>query len=365
MDNRKENVVQKIEEIISNLENKDFNMYFFVMDTKGNPQSGVEYMYDVALYLHENGYNVTMLHQEQDFVGPFDWLGERYTVLPHENVENSNVAITPADFLFIPEVYTNVMTQTKELPCRRVVVCRNPELMLEFIPVGATWSDLNIFDAIVPSVEVETMIKRWFPNLRTHIVRPSVRNAFYTDETPKKLIVNLITKDRSVLNKVLKPFFWRFPAYKWVSFRDMASPMETQLYPNVLREAAIAVWVDDDTTNALSAFEALKSGNILIAKIPNTVPDWMLVDGELRHDIIWFDNFNTLHDILASVIRGWTRNDIKDEFMQVYKTLDNIYTPEIQKSDIQKTVVDTIIRGRLGEYQQILASMKNNEVNNE
>jgi hypothetical protein len=237
--------------------------------------------------------------------------------------------------------------------------------MLEFIPVGATWSDLNIFDAIVPSVEVETMIKRWFPNLRTHIVRPSVRNAFYTDETPKKLIVNLITKDRSVLNKVLKPFFWRFPAYKWVSFRDMASPMETQLYPNVLREAAIAVWVDDDTTNALSAFEALKSGNILIAKIPNTVPNWMLVDGELRHDIIWFDDFNTLHDILASVIRGWTRNDIKDEFMQVYKTLDNIYTPEIQKSDIQKTVIDTIIRGRLAEYRQILASMKNNEVNNE
>ena len=77
MDSRKENVVQKVEEIISNLENKDFNMYFFVMDTKGNPQSGVEYMYDVALYLHENGYNVTMLHQEQDFVGPFDWLGER------------------------------------------------------------------------------------------------------------------------------------------------------------------------------------------------------------------------------------------------------------------------------------------------
>lgn len=365
MDNRRESVVQKLEETISNFENKNFNMYFFVMDTKGNPQSGVEYMYNIALNLHESGYNVTMLHQEQEFVGPFDWLGERYTVLPHANVEQSNVTITPADFLFIPEVYTNVMSQTKELPCRRVVVCRNPELMLEFIPVGATWADLNIFDAIVPSSQVGDMLKGWFPNLRTHLVRPSVRTAFYTDENPKQLIVNLITKDRSILNKILKPFFWRFPAYKWVSFRDMASPMETELFPKVLREGAIAVWVDDETTNALSAFEALKSGNILIAKVPDIVPEWMLVDGELRPDVIWFDDFNNLHGILASVIRGWTRNDIKDEFMTVYKTLDNIYTPEFHKSDIEKVILDGIVKERVGEYKQILAGMKNNEVNNE
>ena len=149
MDNRNETMITKLEEMISNLESKNFKMYFFVIDTKGNPHGGVEYMYDIALEMHNNGYDVTMLHQEQEFVGPFDWLGERYSVLPHENVEASNVPISATDFLFIPEVYSNVMIQTKELPCRRVVVCRNPEFMLEFIPVGASWFDFGIYDDLI------------------------------------------------------------------------------------------------------------------------------------------------------------------------------------------------------------------------
>ena len=365
MENNKEMMMSRLEEILSNIENKNFKMYFFVVDTKGNPHGGVEYMYDIALEMHNNGYDVTMLHQEEEFVGPFDWLGERYSVLPHENVQTTNVSISASDFLFIPEVYSNVMGQTKDLPCRRVIVCRNPEFMLEFIPVGASWFDFNIFDVIVPNSEVENKIKKYFPNMRTHIIRPSVKNRYFTNETPKKLIVNIISKDRSDLNKILKPFYWRYPAYKWVSFRDMGSPMEAELYPNVLREGAIAVWADSETTNAISAFEAVKSGNILIAKVPNTVPEWMIENGELRKDIIWFDNYDTLHDILASVIRGWTRNDIKEEFMTVSSKVSTFFTPEIQKNDIERVMVDTIIRERINEYRQILGGMKNNVENNE
>lgn len=365
MDNRKEAMVSQLETIISNLDTKNFKMFFFVMDTKGNPQGGIEYIYNIAFNLHENGYDVVMLHQEQDFVGPFDWLGEKYTVLPHENVETANVAITAADFLFIPEVYSNVMIQTKELPCRRVAVCHNPEFLYEFIPAGASWSDFGIFDAIVPNQQVGTLLQSYFPGLRTHIIRPAVRKSFFTDDKPKKLIVNLLTRDRNDLNKVLKPFYWKYPAYKWVSFRDMSSPMTPELYPNVLREGAIAVWADDDTSNATTALQALKSGNILIAKLPDVVPDWMIENGEIRNDIIWFDNFENLHDILASVIRGWTKNDIKDEFVEVYKKLENVFDPEIQKSDIQKGVVDTIVATRANEYRQLLSGMKNNNENNE
>lgn len=365
MDNRNETMITKLEEMISNLESKNFKMYFFVIDTKGNPHGGVEYMYDIALEMHNNGYDVTMLHQEQEFVGPFDWLGERYSVLPHENVEASNVPISATDFLFIPEVYSNVMIQTKELPCRRVVVCRNPEFMLEFIPVGASWFDFGIYDVIVPNAQVENKIKRYFPNIRTYIIRPSVKNAFHTTDEPKKLIVNLLAKDRGRINDILKPFYWKYPAYKWVSFRDMGSPMTAELYPNVLREAAITVWVDDDTTNGISAYEAVKSGNMLIAKMPRVVPEWMTENNELRNDIIWFDDFDSLHDILASVIRGWTRNDIKEEFTTVGEKLTGVFSPETQKIDIEKTIVDGIIRNRLNEYRQFIGGMKNNTENNE
>lgn len=360
---QRETAVQRLENALAAFDNKDFNIYFFAVDTKGNPNGGVEYMYDIAFSLHEKGYNVTMLHQEKEFVGPFDWLGERYSVLEHKNVEENNVAIGPMDFVFIPEFYSNVMTQTKELPCKRVVLYHNPEFMLEFLPVGITWPDLGIYDAVVPTPQMAESLKKSFPAMRTHVVRPSVKNAYRTDDEPKKLIVNLITKEQSDLNKVLKPFYWKYPAYKWISFRDLRSPMTAELYPRILREAAISVWVDDETSNATTAFEALKSGNILIAKIPDVVPEWMIEDGELRKDIIWFDNFDDVHNILASVIRGWTKNDIKEEFMTVGERLGNIYTPEIQESDIQKGIIDTLVAGRAGELRHLLAGMK--ETNNE
>lgn len=355
----KTDTVKKLEEVLSKLENKDFNMYFFVVDTKNSPNGGVEYMYDIALNLQNMGYKVTMLHQEKEFVGPIEWLGERYSVLEHKNIEDHNIAISASDFLFIPEVYVNVMTQTKNLPCKRVVLYQNPEYMLEFFPVGATFSNLNIYDVITTNAYLEGKIKDYFPMVKTGVIRPAVKNCFYTNDEPKKLIVNLITTESSDLNNIVKPFFWKYPAYNWVSFRDMRGMAQSN-FAEVLREGIISVWVDDKTVNAQTALEALKSGNILIAKVPDNIPEWMLEDGELRKDVIWFTDFDDLHKILVSVIRGWTRNDIVPAFYEAYKTLENVFTPETQKKDIEHVIIDGLVRDRINDYRQLLVGMKNN-----
>ena len=65
----KQEMLRIVDENISRLKNKDFNLYFFVLDTKGNPTSSLEYIYQTALVLHKKGYNVSLLHQENDFVG--------------------------------------------------------------------------------------------------------------------------------------------------------------------------------------------------------------------------------------------------------------------------------------------------------
>ena len=66
-----------------------------------------------------------MIHNEKDFIGVGDWLGEEYANLPHANVEKENVSISASDFLFIPEIFANVMMQTKKLPCKRVILVQN------------------------------------------------------------------------------------------------------------------------------------------------------------------------------------------------------------------------------------------------
>ena len=52
-------------------------------DTKGNASGSLAYIYELASGLQDMGYNVGMLHSEEDFVGVNEWLGEKYAELPH------------------------------------------------------------------------------------------------------------------------------------------------------------------------------------------------------------------------------------------------------------------------------------------
>jgi hypothetical protein len=318
----------------------------------------VEYIYDIALNLYEKGYKVTMLHQEEEFVGPIEWLGERYSVLEHRNVEKENIPISATDFIFIPESCVSVMSQTKNIRCQKIMLYHTPEYFLKLMPMGATLNDLNIHNVITTSPQLSEKITKYFPRVNAEVVRPSIKNCFFTNTEPKKLIVNIMGSEETDVNNILKPFFWKYPAYKWVSFRDMHG-MTQKVFADVLREGIITVWVDDKTANAQTALEALKCGNILIAKVPNTVPSWMLENGELREDIIWFETYDELHNILASVIRGWTRNDIVETFMNVHTKLNNVYTPEAQDKDIDNVIVHGFVRTLLTEYRQMYSGIKN------
>ena len=50
-------VIQRIEAEIAKIDNKDSNIFFFVLDTKGNPSGSLEYIYKLAMILKENEYN--------------------------------------------------------------------------------------------------------------------------------------------------------------------------------------------------------------------------------------------------------------------------------------------------------------------
>ena len=111
----KEEMLNIVDENILKLKNKEYTLYFFVLDTKGNPSTSIEYIYHTALTLSKRGYNVVMLHQEEEFIGVGEWLGSEYASLTHMNIDKDNVEVSPSDFLFIPEIFANVMLQTKRL----------------------------------------------------------------------------------------------------------------------------------------------------------------------------------------------------------------------------------------------------------
>jgi hypothetical protein len=350
-----------LNENIERLKNKTFNVYFFVLDTKGNPNSSLEYIYKTAYTLKEAGYNVTMLHMDKEFIGVGEWLGSKYAELPHANIETDDVQVSPSDFLFIPEIFANVMMQTKNLPCKRVILVQNYNYITEFMPVSQTPELLNIRDAIVTSATQGNMIKRYFPELNTHIVPPSISCIFKKSDKPKRLIINIIAQDQSDVNMIVKPFYWMNPIYRWVSFND-ARNMSQDVFSEALNTAAITIWMDDKTNFGYTLLEALRSGGLVLAKTPNNPSEWMLdKNGNFTENIIWFDDVNELPKILPSVIRSWTLDEVPEEIYKGQDEFSSLYSEEEQKNAILNVYVEEFFKKRIKEFEETKSFMKNNK----
>lgn len=352
-----EEMIKVVKENINRLENNDFSLFFFVLDTKGNPSSALEYIYKTALTLSKEGYKVKLLHQEKEFIGVGEWMGEEYANLPHANVETENVEITASDFLFIPEIFANVMMQTKKLPCKRVILVQNVNNIPEFMPVSQNLDNLGITDAVVTTAYNEKKLGEYFPGVRTHIVQPSISPIFHRGDRPQKLLVNIISKDQTDVNRLVKPFYWKNPVYKFVSFRDLRGlPMED--FAISLREAAVTIWMDDSTPFGYTLLEALKSGSMVLAKVPDEPTEWMLGEnGELNENIIWFEKIDDIGQILPAVIRSWTRYEVSDDVYEGAKKFDDLYTEDVQKNQILHVYGKELIEKRLNDFKEVLIEL--------
>ena len=356
----KDEMLKIVNESISKLENKNFKVFFFVLDTKGNPSGALEYIYQTALNLKNDGYDVAMLHQEKEFIGVNGWLGEEYGNLPHYNIEKENVEISPSDFLFIPEIFANVMLQTKKLPCKRVMIVQNYDNICEFMPPAQNPLKLGISDAIVTTKEQVKKLNEYFPGLKCHVVSPSIKKMFRNNDGPRKLVVNVLSKDQTKFNQIIKPFYWKNPVYQWISFRDLRGlPQET--FCDALRESAITIWVDDETKFGYNLLESLRCGNVVIAKAPIHPSDWMLDEnGELTNNVLWFEDLEDLPSILSSVVRSWTLDAIPEEIYENQSKFDDLYSEENQHSEIVDEYVYGLFKKRLDDFKEVLADVENN-----
>ena len=353
-------MIERITEQIAKIDNKEFTFFFYVVDTMGNPSGSLSYIYDIALGLHEMGYNVNMLHSSDEFVGVGEWLGEQYANLPHHNVDKTKIDIGPSDFIFIPEIYTNVMTATRNLPCQKVAILQSFDKMVELIPFGAGWGDLGVFKAITTTSTNAQRLNAYFPYVDTNVIRPAISEVFTKPTELKQLVVNVVTRDSSDVNKIVKPFFWQYPMYQWVAFRDLRG-MTRENFAQALKEAAITVWADDVTDFGYTPIEAMKCGSIVVGKVPEVTPEWM-ADGEnLTNAGIWVDNFASLPSVLASVIRTWTMDAMPSVIQEEADKVVAPYTRGQQLQDIKNVIVDKLVAERRNEFQMTLDTI-NNEV---
>ena len=351
-------ILENINKEISKIDKKENRLYFFVIDTKGVPSGSLEYIYNLALIAKEAGYDVNMLHTEEEFEGVGSWLGEEYASLPHFNVNSGEVGTSPSDILFIPEIYSQVMNQTKNLPCKRVAILQNYDFLVEQMPYAAQWGDFGILEGITNSDYQAAELNKSFPYVKLTKVTPYISKVFGSTIEPKKMVINVVAKDQSDIKKIVKPFYWKYPHFRWVSFKELRNMPKSE-YAQALREGAITIIVDETASFMYSALEAMKSGSITMVKVPTTEVDWASGD-DLPNCCVWFSDYDTLHKQIASVVRSWIMDKIPNVLEEESKKVLENFSYEKTKKEFLG-YVDGVLGKRKKEMEELITQVKKME----
>ena len=363
----KQKQIEQIKEFTSKIENKDFSIYFFTLDTKGNPTAGIANIYEHVKLLNEAGYKAFILHEKNDFklkgddagMGIADWLGEDYAKLPHASIEGQNLNITPVDYIVIPEIFSTLMDQVKSFPCKKVVFSQSYDYLLELLPVGKRWDlDYGFTHAITTSSRQAGYLNSIFPTVRTSVIPLSIPSYFKENEKPKIPVISILTRNQSDAAKIAKSFYLQYPMYKWVTFKELRG-LPRQKFAEELSKSCLAVWVDDASGFGTFPLEAIECGTPVIGKIPNMVPEWMEAVDEngnptIKNNGVWTNTTLNIPELIATYMKVWFEDSVPTDLIEGIKSSAGNYTSEKQK-EVLIDVYTKLFEERKQEFNNMLA----------
>lgn len=361
--------VTQLNGVIEQLENKKFTMYFFTLDTKGNPTAGIANIYEHVKILNELGFDACILHEKNDYklkgdengIGLGDWLGEEYAALKHVSIEAGNLNISPADFIIIPEIFANIMDQVKGFPCKKIVFSQSYDYLLELLGVGKRWNtDLGFHDVITTSVKQAQYLTNLFPSIRTYVVPVSIPTYFKDSDKPKQPVVSIVTRNHGDAAKIAKSFYLQYPVYKWITFKELRG-LPRQQFADELAKSCLAVWVDDQSGFGTFPLEAMECNTPVIGKMPNLIPEWMEAKGEdgnlsIRNNGVWTNTTLNIPELIATYMKVWLEDAVPADLINGIKESQGLYTSEKQKETL-KNVYTGLLEGRKAELKGMLDNL--------
>lgn len=365
-----EEQIKQANDILEKLENKDFNLYFFTLDTKGNPTAGIANIYEHVKMLNELGYKAAILHEKNDYKlkgdsegqGIAEWLGEEYAALPHVSIEGQQLNVSPADFIIIPEIFSNIMDQVKGFPCKKIVFSQSYDYLLELLPIGKRWNtDFGFNDVITTSEKQARYLNNLFPSIRTHVVPVSIPSYFKDSDKPKVPIVTILTRNHGEAAKIAKSFYLQFPVYKWITFKELRGIPRKQ-FAAELAKSCLAVWIDDQAGFGTFPLEAMECNTPVIGKMPNMIPEWMETkdaDGNysIKNNGVWTNTTLNIPELIATYMKVWLEDSVPTEMLESIKESQGKYTTENQKEAV-KNVYFGLLENRKIEISAMIAGMK-------
>jgi hypothetical protein len=325
--------LEKIEKIKVSLEKLTTKQskFLVVIPESQSPSANVYELYFHATVIKNMGYEVWVMVERGDYLPP-TWIEKELTNHKHMSLADPKLTVGPEDIMIIPEVYSNVMEQTKNLPCTRIGVMQSVDYMVNSLVVGTDWSSFGIRDVITTSNTLKEWMETFYGQNKFNIsvYNIGIPDYFEKSKVPQKPIVSVIGRNANEISKLVKLFFSRFPQYSWITFDPMLTkskppqPMRRVDFAKRLSGNFAAVWVDRIASFGTFPLECMKAGVVPICLKPDIMPDYMLERDEtgavtkvVEGAGVWTDNFYDLPVLLGEVL---------------IKFLDDSITPALYES---------------------------------
>lgn len=348
-------IVKKLEKSIDVLKEKKQKIYFMVLDTKGNAKASVATIYRAAKTLLDSGYNAIILHERGDYAGVSDWLGKEYMTIPHKNLENQNLEISPEDFLIIPEIFGYVMPQVAKLPCAKIVISQAYDHIMETLQPGETWAQFGFTKCITTSENQKKYLDSVMKGVSFDILEPVISDSFKKQSLPPKPIFAIHTREQRDTANFIKTFYVKYPQYRWVTFRDMRGLSETE-FASALSECFCSVWIDPTSSFGTFPLESMKCGVPVIGLAPSMVPEWMNEDNG-----IWVGNRNQVLDVMVEFLHNWLEDNIADKLYEGMETTANKFSNIKQFNENINSLFERYTTTRLSNFQEQLNKLQETE----
>jgi hypothetical protein len=364
--------LENIKNSIGKINDKDFGIYFFTLDTKGNPTAGVATIYEHAKKLRDLGYNAQILHDKNDYklredeegMGIAEWLGEEYATIPHISIESQELQVGPQDFVIIPEAFASVMKQTKDFPCKRVVFLQAYEYIFEMLEIGEGWEQFNIRDVITTNKNLSDYARSVFRGINVDEIPVGIPEYFTDSDKPKVPTIAMSSRDKRELLKIVKIFYQKYPHYRFVTFRDM-SGLPRKDFAKQLGESFVSVWLDELSGFGTFPIESMKCNTPVIGKIPRMVPEWMGTVDEngnlnLNDNGVWTANLNSIPDVVATMVGLYLEDALPENILTGMKEYQDKYTVETSE-EVLTEVYERLFSRRVVELQSMVTKLQEQE----
>lgn len=340
--------INKLKVTLETLKNNKSKILFFVTSTP-NPAASIYEIYQHATIMKNLGYDVKMLTDGEEYQVP-DWIENELTDIPHEPMSKAKLTVSPADMLVIPEIFSNVMEQTKNLPCIRVGFLQSIDYMLNALTPGVDWSTMGVKKVITTNKNLKNLMEEYFGkdkfDIKTYDI--GIPDYFKKTDMPKRPVISIVGRNPNEISKVVKLFYSRYPHYTWVTFDTMLTEskpprqMRRKDFADKLAKNFAAVWIDRIASFGTFPIECMKTGTVPIALKPDITPEY-LVDEEgkyVQNTGVWTDDIYTLPLLIGDTLIKFLDDSIPEE---MYKKMDEIaskYSEKESKNQIEKIYKD-------------------------